>query len=94
MHQVGWRLAFPYWGLGYATEGARLALAYGFTEAGLEEIVSLTAAENTRSIAVMERLDMTKECEFEHPWLPDGHRLRRHVLYRLTSRHWQAGSRP
>jgi RimJ/RimL family protein N-acetyltransferase len=92
--EVGWRLAFPYWGFGYATEGARLALAYGFTEAGLDEIVSLTAVENLRSIAVMERLGMTKEREFEHPGVPEGHRLRRHVLYRLTARDWQAGSRP
>jgi RimJ/RimL family protein N-acetyltransferase len=92
--EVGWRLAFRYWGSGYATEGAQLALDYGFAEAGLDEIVSLTAVENVRSIAVMERLGMTKECEFEHPSIPEGHRLRRHVLYRLTSQRWQAGSRP
>src|SRR5437867_6706490 len=28
--EVGWRLAFAYWGQGYATEAARLALDYGF----------------------------------------------------------------
>jgi RimJ/RimL family protein N-acetyltransferase len=37
--EVGWRLAFRYWGHGYATEGARAALNYGFDVAGLDEIV-------------------------------------------------------
>jgi RimJ/RimL family protein N-acetyltransferase len=91
--EIGWRLAYPYWGHGYATEGARVALGYGFGAAGLDEIVSFTALTNSRSIAVMERIGMTKQYEFEHPRLPDGHRLRRHVLYRLTSRDWRTGSR-
>ena len=82
--EVGWRLAFPYWGNGYATEGARLALAFGFVEVGLDEIVSFTVPANRRSVAVMERLGMTCSGEFDHPRLPPGHRLRRHVLYRLS----------
>jgi len=91
--EVGWRLAHDYWGYGYATEGARLALGYGFTEAALDEIVSLTATTNVRSIAVMERLRMTRADEFDHPRIPEGHRLRRHVLYRLAVSDWQAGAR-
>lgn len=82
--EVGWRLARPCWGRGYATEAARLALRFGFEQAGLDEIVSFTAPANLRSIAVMERLGMTRAGAFEHPRLPPGHRLRLHVLYRLT----------
>ncbi len=82
--EIGWRLAFAHWGYGYATEAARLALAYGFAEAGLEEIVSFTVPSNRRSIAVMERLGMAYAGEFDHPRLPEGHALRRHVLYRLS----------
>lgn len=82
--EIGWRLAFPYWRHGYATEGARLALAFGFVEAGLDEIVSFTVPANRRSVAVMERLGMTFSGEFDHPRLPPGHGLRRHVLYRLS----------
>ena len=82
--EVGWRLAQPHWGRGYATEAARLALAHGFDAAGLEEIVSFTAVGNRPSIAVMERLGMRYDGEFDHPRLPEGHRLRRHVLYRLA----------
>ena len=68
--EIGWRLAFDAWGRGYATEAARLALAFGFAEAGLDEIVSFTSPENRRSIAVMERLGMRYDGEFEHPNVP------------------------
>jgi RimJ/RimL family protein N-acetyltransferase len=82
--EIGWRLAFPHWGHGYATEAAQVALAFGFEEAGLEEIWSFTTPSNRRSVAVMERLGMSRVGEFDHPRLPAGHRLRRHVLYRLS----------
>ena len=35
--EVGWRLARDHWGKGYATEGARAAVGFGFAELGLEE---------------------------------------------------------
>lgn len=82
--EIGWRLAFPHWGNGYATEAARVAIAFGFADAGLHEIVSFTVPANRRSVAVMKRLGMKYVAEFDHPSLPDGHRLRRHVLYRLS----------
>jgi RimJ/RimL family protein N-acetyltransferase len=83
--EIGWRLAVEHWGKGYATEAARLALAYGFETVGLTEIVSFTTVSNLRSRAVMERLGMQRDPadDFDHPSLPDGHPLRRHVLYRL-----------
>lgn len=84
--EVGWRLDHRYWGKGYATEGARAALAFGFREAGLDEIVSFTVPANVRSWRVMERLGMTRDPadDFDHPMLPPGHPLCRHVLYRLS----------
>src|SRR5712691_10822924 len=71
-------------GKGYAQEGARAALAFGFKELHLQEIVSFTAANNLRSRQVMERIGMTYDAQgdFDHPKLPKGHPLRRHVLYR------------
>jgi RimJ/RimL family protein N-acetyltransferase len=81
--EIGWRLSAPSWGKGYATEAARAAIAYGFEDAGLDEIVSFTVPANRRSVAVMERLGMRFDGEFDHPRLPDGQPLRRHVLYRL-----------
>ena len=83
--EIGWRLATEYWGRGYATEGARAALDYGFETMGLEEIVSITVPANTRSRRVMEKLGMTRDPrdDFDHPLLPEGHPLRPHVLYRI-----------
>ena len=42
--EVGWRLASAHWGHGYAPEAARAALAFGFDDVGLDEIVSFTTA--------------------------------------------------
>lgn len=82
--EIGWRLARPYWGQGYATEAARAALAFGFDTLALDEIVSFTALVNRRSRAVMERIGMTDAGEdFEHPAVPEGHALRPHCLYRI-----------
>lgn len=85
--EVGWRLDPTYWGKGYATEGARLALRYGFEVLELPEIISFTTRANTRSRRVMERLEMTYDPkdDFEHPLLPEGSPQRSHVLYRLRA---------
>lgn len=82
--EAGWRLAAEHWGHGYASEGARAALEFGFGALGLKEIVSFTVPENDRSRRVMEKIGMRHDAagDFEHPVLPEGHRLRRHVLYR------------
>jgi RimJ/RimL family protein N-acetyltransferase len=82
--EIGWRLAAEHWGRGYATEAARAALDFGFRQLDLEEIVSFTVPANRRSRAVMERIGMTRTPtdDFDHPALPEGHPLRRHVLYR------------
>jgi RimJ/RimL family protein N-acetyltransferase len=82
--EVGWRLAREHWGHGYATEAAREAVSVGFEEHDLRVIVSFTVPANFRSRRVMERIGMTHDPveDFDHPLLPEGHRLRRHVLYR------------
>jgi ribosomal-protein-alanine N-acetyltransferase len=91
--ELGYRLAFEYWGHGYATEGSRAAIAFGFETVGLPEIVAMTAVGNERSRRVMERLGMRRDPadDFDHPKIVPGHRLRRHVLYRLTAHEWAAG---
>lgn len=86
--EIGWRLGFNHWGKGYATEGAKAVLRYGFDTLGLEEIVSFTVVKNLRSRHVMEKIGMRHDVidDFDHPQLPEGHVLRRHVLYRLAAR--------
>ncbi|CAB3820071.1 Acetyltransferase [Achromobacter anxifer] len=87
--EIGWRLAQRHWGKGYATEAAEAALRAGFEQVGLEEIVAFTAVGNARSRAVMDRLGMRADAEgFDHPAVPEGHPLRRHVLYRIGRGLW------
>ncbi len=83
--EIGWRLAFDSWGRGLATEGARAVIDNAFGELGLDSLVSFTAPANLRSRRVMEKLGMTYDShdDFDHPRLPEGHPLRRHMLYRL-----------
>lgn len=89
--EVGWRFARDAWGRGYATEAARASIAFGFDVVGLDEIVSFTSPANVRSWRVMERLGMTHDPadDFDHPRLPEGSPLRRHVLYRLRRSDWE-----
>jgi RimJ/RimL family protein N-acetyltransferase len=84
--EVGWRLARPWWGRGFATEAARAALDFGFHDLGLGEIVSFTSRLNVPSQRVMQRVGMSRDAadDFEHPSIPPGDPLRPHVLYRLA----------
>lgn len=89
--EIGWRLAPAYWGRGYATEGARAALRFGFEELNLDQVLSFTVPANKASWSVMERIGMTRDPggDFDHPRLPVGHALRRHVLYRMGRDAWE-----
>jgi RimJ/RimL family protein N-acetyltransferase len=83
--ELGWRLARPAWGHGYATEAALAALEYGFDIAGLPEIVAVTMARNLRSQAVMRRIGMSSDRaeDFDDLDVDEGP-LRQHVVYRKT----------
>jgi RimJ/RimL family protein N-acetyltransferase len=88
--EIGWRFARKHWGKGLASEAARSLVDFGFTRLRLDEIVAMTVPDNRRSRRVMERLGMTYSPadDFDLPDLPEGHPLRRHVLYRLARRAW------
>ncbi|GAC1374552.1 MAG: GNAT family N-acetyltransferase [Acidimicrobiales bacterium] len=88
--EIGWRLGRPWWGRGIATEAARAALQFAFTDLRRSEVVSFTAATNLRSQAVMVRLGMHRDPadDFDHPRVPVDSPLRRHVLYRLRIEDW------
>jgi RimJ/RimL family protein N-acetyltransferase len=83
--EIGWRLAFDSWGRGLATEGARAVVQHAFETLGLTSLVSFTVPHNLRSRCVMEKIGMARDpaSDFDHPSLPAGHPLRRHVLYRI-----------
>ena len=90
--EIGWRLAQEHWNQGYATEAAGAALAFGFSEIGLPEVVSFTAMQNLASRRVMEKLGMSHDAseDFDHPLLAAGDPLQRHVLYRLDAANWRS----
>ena len=83
--EIGWRLSPAHWGQGLATEGSREMVRYAFDVVGLDALVSFTVPGNLKSRRVMEKLGMTRDPDedFDHPLLPEGNPLRRHVLYRL-----------
>jgi RimJ/RimL family protein N-acetyltransferase len=90
--EIGWRLKRAAWGHGFATEGAKECLRLGFKSLNLAEIVSFTALVNAPSIAVMRRIGMSNaNADFEHPAVPEGHALRPHCLYKITSAQWRHG---
>jgi RimJ/RimL family protein N-acetyltransferase len=82
--EIGWRLDAAHWNHGFATEGAVASLEFAFRWLSAEEVVSYTVPANARSRRVMEKIGMTRSAadDFDHPLLPQGHPLRRHVLYR------------
>ena len=83
--EIGWRLGVEQWGNGYATEAAAALLRYAFEDLEKPEVVAMTAVSNVPSQRVMQRLGMTYDAhdDFENPFLPLGHPLRPHVLYRM-----------
>lgn len=88
--EIGWRLAYEYWGKGYATEGAVAALRFAFQVLRKDEIVSFTVVQNARSEAVMRKLGMHRSpSTFEHPNVPEDSGLKTHCLYTITRKEWK-----
>jgi RimJ/RimL family protein N-acetyltransferase len=72
--EVGWRLGRDAWGRGIATEAASAALAFGFAECGMREILAIVHPDNARSLRVAEKLGMVPRRDRRHP--ASGMRLR------------------
>jgi RimJ/RimL family protein N-acetyltransferase len=83
--EIGWRLSAEHWGRGLATEAAGAVVRHAFESLAMDALVSFTVPANIRSRRVMEKIGMARDPadDFDHPRLPEGHPLRRHVLYRL-----------
>ncbi|MEA1831468.1 GNAT family N-acetyltransferase [Methylobacterium durans] len=92
--EIGWRLARAGWGRGLATRAARLALADLFGRCGIADVLAFTALGNAPSRRVMDRLGMRRDAaeDFDHPALPEGSPLCRHVLYRLSAAEFRAAN--
>ncbi len=81
---VGWRLKKSEWGKGYATEGAKACLAFGFAM-GIPEIFAITPVINKPSERVMQKCGMQPFGQFDYPFLPSDHRLNPHLIYHIQN---------
>lgn len=82
--EIGWRYKREAWGFGYATEAAKACLDYAKASLNLPEVYSFTSAINKRSENVMKKAGMQKAGHFQHPSIPEGDKLREHVLYKIV----------
>ena len=53
--EIGYLLSMQFWGRGYATEGAKASLEFGFETLGLEQIIGLIHPDNTGSQNVLKK---------------------------------------
>lgn len=83
--EIGWRLSSAWQGKGLAREAAQIVLDDAFGRLGLERVVSFTVATNNASWGLMERLGMKRIGEMDNPDLPEGHPLRRNVVYEILA---------
>ena len=94
--EIGWRLRSGFWGRGLASESARMVLDRAFGSLGLDEVISFTAASNTRSRRVMDAIGLLRDPDgdFDHPAIALGDPLRPHVLYRMDRGRYRALREP
>ncbi len=84
--EIGWMLAQPYWGGGYAREAAAASLAWGWANRHEDAIVAITARQNAKSRGLMERLGMAYDpaLDFGHPMFAVDDPRRDTVTYRIA----------
>ena len=80
--EIGWTLARPYWGMGYAYEGTVAAVQYAFMALGRDRVASFIRPDNVRSIRLAERLGERRDGEVEVA----GHRV---WVFALTKERWE-----
>lgn len=83
--EVGWTLCRPFWGRGYATEGARAALQFAFEHLQQPHMISLIHPENAASIRVAERLGERSTGPIDVFGKPA-------LAYKITRAEWDAGN--
>lgn len=84
--ELGWTVGRPYWGKGYATEGARAAMEHAFTALGQDHVISVIHPENRASLRVAERLGETFERQTTIPGVDTAV-----LVYGIDRGRWTAG---
>lgn len=78
---LGWRLKSSEWNKGYATEGAKECLNYGFNFLGISKINAISPKINIKSEYIMKKIGMKKINEFKHPDLVQFPNLQDCLIY-------------
>lgn len=81
---IGWRLKKSAWGNGYATEGAKKCLEFGFNKLNLKKIISTCTVKNSKSESVMKKIGMEKIGEFNHPKLKEYPEHEKCICYEIN----------
>lgn len=87
---IGWRLSKKEWGKGYATEGAKACLDFGFTTMELSIIMAICPVINVPSENVMKKIGMEKQLTFKHPNLQGYPRIEDCFMYSIDKQSWVA----
>ena len=85
--ELGYWLAAPAWGHGFATEAAQAAVDFGFRELGLARVYAQVLAGNRSSLAVLDKLGMVNE-GVKRQHVNKARRLHDVVLYGLLRDEW------
>jgi RimJ/RimL family protein N-acetyltransferase len=80
--EIGWMLRRAFWGRGYATEGARVALEFAFAQLQQPHVISLIHRDNAASIRVAQRLGEQLASSTEVMGIPA-------LVYRITREAWE-----
>jgi ribosomal-protein-alanine N-acetyltransferase len=85
--ELNYLIARSYWGVGLATEAARVILQYGFETLHLPQTIAISKPENLASRRVLEKLGMCYEAEVQYygvTWL----------RYTLSRDRWRTSTYP
>jgi RimJ/RimL family protein N-acetyltransferase len=87
--EIGWMLASPYQGKGFASEAARAALRFGFETLADPVIFSQTSDSNAASTRMMARLGLNRcaELDYVDPDYPAADNPT--TVYRMTRGEWR-----
>ena len=86
---IGWRLKRSAWGKGYATEGAKRCLEFGFNTLDLNQIIATCAMDNLKSENVMQKIGMKQLGVFIHPELKEYPSYEQCKYYGIQKNDWQ-----
>lgn len=82
---IGWRLKKDAWGKGFATEGAKRCLKYGFEVLNIQKIISTCTINNMNSENVMAKIGMIKKSIFNHPKLENYPEYQKCIYYEIIN---------